>query len=371
MVEKVLVHSADVLRVLELSFRKFSTWWLRELQVLCPRLTLSPTRDKQSVLMIAPTLDAISCHLNVGTSEQRTQYRADSLSDAALDQWLAEAGTTRERTTVGLGLDQALFFVRDVELPRAALPALQRILDQELVRRTPFDPSSVWHCGTEYGSRTSADVVDVRHWIVRRDRVDTVLRQAGLSANAVDFLAVTDGSGDTLATIPMRPTTAAEPVWVRRAIQLLALLAIVVFASCLGLIGSVQSRTADRLDEELAAARQSIGMAKSGALSRLLLQKSEASVAMVWAELSQLLPDDTYLADLRIADGKILLAGVSPDAPGLVKLIGRSQLFEQVSLVGAIVPAAGEGKDQFRISCVLRQGRADARPRAPAPTRGS
>lgn len=357
MVEKILVQSADVVRMLEPPLRKFTTWWLRELQVLFPHVSLSSARNKQSLLMIAPGPDAISCHLNLGSSVRRSQIRADGFGEGGLEQWLAEAGTTRERTSVGLGFDEGLFFVRDIVLPRAALPALQRILDQELVRRTPFDPSSVWHGGTEYGGGNSADVVELRHWIVRRDRVDAALRQAGLDANAVDFLAVTDGSGDTLCTIPVRQAQTPEPVWVRRAIQLAALLAILVFATGLGLVGNVQSRIGDRLEEELALARQSIGVAKSGALARFLLQKTEAPVGTFWDELSRILPDDTYLADLRISEGKIVLSGFSKDAPGLVKLIGRSPLFEQVSLVGAIVPNAGEGKDQFRISCVIKRGR--------------
>ena len=128
--------------------------------------------------------------------------------------------------------------------------------------------------------------------------MDAALRGANLSGSDIDFLAVTDGSGDTVATIPMRQLKTPEATWVPRAIQLLALLAVMVFAVGLGLIGSVQSRTADQMDEELAAIRQSIGVAKSGGLSQFVMKKSDASVAAIWDELSRILPDDTYLSDL-------------------------------------------------------------------------
>jgi general secretion pathway protein L len=357
MVEKVLVQSADTLRALELLIRQFATWWLRELRVLLPNVTLASGRETQSVLMITPGPEAISFHLNFGAGEQRAQWANEAITRARLDQWLAEAGTTREQVTVSLGLDQSLFFVRDIVLPRAAVPALHRILDQELVRRTPFDPSSVWHGGTATDGKKSADVAEIRHWIVRRDRVDFALRQVGLAATDVDFLAVIDGSGEALGTIPMRQLEMPEPVWVRRAILLLTFLAIVVLTVNLALVGNVQSRAVDRLDEELAAARTSIGVTKSGALSRLLLQKSEVPVAAIWDELSRILPDHTHLEELRIADGKVLLSGFSRDAPDLVRVISRSELFEQVRLEGAIVPNAGEGKDRFGISCVIKRGR--------------
>ncbi len=366
MLAKTMVQSSGSLRVLGEAFRTVSSWWLRELQLLFPSVRLGSSHDKQSSLLIRCEQDRLSCHLNLGGSEQRTEYRVQLFDEARLDRWLAGLGTTRERTRVGFVLDEALFFVRDLELPRAALHALPQILDQDLARRTPFESQSVWHGGVERSRQGdgSAAVVEVRHWIVGKERVNAALRDANVSESAVDFLVVAGELGDQLANISMRQPMAPVALWVPRAIQLLTVLAIMALAVGLGLISSVQSRTASRVDEELAAARQSMGVANSGGVSRFILQRSEASVAAIWDELSRILPDDTYLGDLRIAEGKVLLSGFSADAPKLVRLIGESRLFDQVSLVGAIAPKAGEGKDQFKLSAVVKRGRIGPRSNA-------
>lgn len=362
MVEKVAVQPADFLRGLEQPLRRSAAWWLRELRVLFPHITLGADQARKSLLSIELASGLIRCHLHLGTGEQRCVHRTTNFGEAALGQWLVDAGTARERTSISLAIHQDLFFERGVALPRAALHALPRILDQELLRRTPFDPASVWHGGGLLPDGAAADVVEVRHWIIRRDRVDAMLRAANLSYAAVDFLVVTDQSGDALASIPIRQQEAPETKWARQAIQLLAGLAVMVSIAGLGVVNGVQSRTADRLDEELAAARQLLGGTKADGVSRFVLQKSGSSFAVIWEEVSRLLPDDTYLSELRFADGNITLSGFSRDAPGLVKVLGRSQLLERIGLAGAIVSGAAEGRDQFRISAIVRRGRTDSQP---------
>lgn len=359
MIGKMSIQSADGLRTLEASLRRFAHWWLRELQILFPRLTVKQPAG-QALLIIDCTLSTVTCQLHAGASRQSVQYQAGQLNKTELERWLAEAGSAREQTRIGLALDEDQFFLRQVKLPVAAAHAMQRILEQDLVHRTPFDLDGIWHAGTEVGR--SADVIEARHWIIRKDRVHTALREANLPEASIDFLSVTNAAGDRLGSIPIRQAKAEEGRWVPRAILLLAFLAVVVFVVGLGLVGGVQSRIADQMEAELLAARQSMGAAKSGGLTQFLIRKkSDIPAAAVWEDLSRLLPDDTYLTELRIADGRVLLSGVARDAPGLVKLLGRSQLFEKVSLSGPIVPVAGEGRDQFKISCLIRSKRSTAK----------
>lgn len=367
MTEFTIGRSQGVLQALGASWRRFAVWWLGEARKMFPGLSFGwLTADQSAQLIITHAAAAVTCDLRAGAERYQTNCPADAFGSATIAGWLAGLNVASERVRVGFALDQALFFARDFTLPRGALRALPQILEQELVRRTPFDPADVWHGGEQRddGKGRASDVIAVRHWIVRKDIVDQALRLANLANQDIDFIVVTAQENQSLAMIPLRASPATDPRWVRRAIQLLVGLAVVVVVAGFGLIAATQLQVASRLADELVEARQAVGGANGGAIAKLTMQKSQPSVLEIWDELSQLLPDSTYLTDLRISDGRVELTGLSTDAPRLVKLLGNSRLLRQVALVGAITPNTAEGKDQFKIAAVARNG--ERRPAASA-----
>jgi len=75
-----------------------------------------------------------------------------------------------------------------------------------------------------------------------------------------------------------------------------------------------------------------------------------------WDELSRVIPDHTFLTEVRVAGGAITLSGVSSDAARLVRILDGSRLFTGATLVGPITPDANEQRDRFRMSLKLRKG---------------
>jgi len=70
--------------------------------------------------------------------------------------------------------------------------------------------------------------------------------------------------------------------------------------------------------------------------------------------LSRILPDHTYVSELRVADGNVSISGFSGDAAHLVRLLDQSPLFTGAHLTGAITPDSGEHKDHFGLAFRLR-----------------
>jgi general secretion pathway protein L len=372
MAEGAVIRSND-LPGLTARWRGFVSWWLAEFRAAVPSDWQSRINGEAApVLLIRRDRDFVICEITSARLSAERRFPPGLFGAAALSAWLSECGLARDQVIAGLAIDRALFFLREVAIPKAALAALPKILEQEIVRRTPFQPSEIWHAATVADAAAvglAPGIMAMSHWIIRKDRAEAALADVGLNPDDVDFLAASDGGGAPL--IPFRAIEQKDPLWAWRAVKLLA--AAAVGAVLLGLLAFewCQSSAANKLEASLEQAAQG-GTVTAGAnqASRLFSRKADAGVLEVWEELSRILPDHTFLTEARIVDGKVTISGFSADAAGLVRSIDQSTLFTGATLVAAITPDANERKDRFSLSFRVRGSRTPG-PSARAPARES
>jgi general secretion pathway protein L len=348
----------------------FARWWLAELQEVVPPAWLSwADGDAMPMVMIWRDGETIVCRLTSATGAVETRLPCSGFDVTALAAWLSERGLSRDEVIVGPVIAGSSFFLRDLSVPKAALGALPKILEQEVLRRTPFQLSDIWHAATAVAGGTS-DVVAMCHWIIRKDRAEVALAELGLKGSDVDFLAASDAKGDIAPVISFRTTGDEDPPWAARAVRILAAAALAVVLCGLAAFEWSQASVAAAIETELAEARQGAQNGHDGIdpEGRLLAMKAGAGILEVWDELSRILPDHTFLTEFRMADDKVTLSGFSADAARLVRTIDASAMFSGAALMAAITPDATEHKDRFGISFKVRGGRM-ARP--PVNARGA
>jgi general secretion pathway protein L len=82
----------------------------------------------------------------------------------------------------------------------------------------------------------------------------------------------------------------------------------------------------------------------------LVQRKNQSPSAVIALEiLSQILPDDTYVNELRIERDKVRLSGITRDAPRLIRLIEQTEHFSQATFFAAITGSPSESGDRFNI----------------------
>ena len=353
------VARVDGFHALAARWQDFSRWWISELRQVVPSRWLGwADHDVIPRLLIWRDRDLVVCRLASVAGSVESRFPLHDFDAAVINGWLAGNGLGREQVMVGPVIGHDRFFLRDLSVPKAALPALPRILDQEVLRRTPFQLSDIWHAAIPTADG-AADILTMCHWIIRKDRAEAVLAELGLTTSDVDFLAASDANGEVAPVIAFRATNHEDPLWARRVVKLLAAagLGVVMF----GLITFEwrQASVATSIEASLIEAREGAqgNRGSSNQAARLFAMKADAGMLEIWDELSRVLPDHTFLTETRIADGRVTVSGFSADAAHLVRIIDQSPLFSGATLAAAITPDAAEHKDRFSISFKVRGGR--------------
>jgi general secretion pathway protein L len=115
---------------------------------------------------------------------------------------------------------------------------------------------------------------------------------------------------------------------------------------------SMQSEQ-DELQRQIAQRRAALRLdanAPGSALGLLAKRKqSTPSSVMVLEAISRVLPDDTYVTELRIEGDKIQVVGMTKDAPSLIRLMEQSPQFTRATFFAPTTQAPNEPGERFHI----------------------
>ena len=102
-------------------------------------------------------------------------------------------------------------------------------------------------------------------------------------------------------------------------------------------------------DRARRAAISGTTVARSDSANLERRKQETAATVIVLDSLSRVLPDHTYLTELRIEGNKAQIIGISKDAPGLIKLIEQSPHFSRATFFAPTTRSPNDPGERFHI----------------------
>jgi general secretion pathway protein L len=252
------------------------------------------------------------------------------------------------------------FLLRPLELPQRAAEFLDGVVRAQIDRLTPWsaaDAAFGWSQPREAGTdRIAVTVAATARALV----LPYVHALTALGAQAVTVSTLLPGSDPApIKVFEHTISGALDAARVRRAVVALLLVAALAAGLALGAstvvtagLSARQDELARRIAERRAAIRSGRERADLASTPQRMLERRKyesPSTVLVLDALSQILPDHTYVIELRIEAEQLRVIGITRDAPSLIRLIEQNPLFSRATFFAPTTRSPSDPGERFHI----------------------
>jgi general secretion pathway protein L len=249
-----------------------------------------------------------------------------------------------------------------LSLPNAGRKAIRGALAYEIERISPIPPAGLYYDYAVTGQ--TGNLADLELRLVKRDGIDshvTACQAAGLAVAKIEF-------EDDSQPADWRNFPVDRDAHLRRFIKRHRRIGLIALATLLfvGVLGATYERQSEKLDAAIAAsadaglraARIEKIQQKIAAASHDLRipaeQKHQPLMVAILAELTQVLPDGTWINELTFDGKTIRITGSSTAAADLIGLIDRSPKFANARFEAPLIHDQATNADRFDLSFAVR-----------------
>lgn len=265
---------------------------------------------------------------------------------------------------VAMVLRPQRFLFRPLELPKRAGEFLEGIVRAQIDRLTPWTSGeAVFGCtppADAPGERIELTVAATSRALVQ----PYVKAIADLGAASVTVLAAPPQAAADAAPVRVFEQHARGVLEVDRIRQALTAVILVSTVAAAGTLGwslwALDSLDTEQqeLAQKITARRTALrtGPAAAASAQRVLERRKQTtpSNVIVIEALSQILPDHTYVTELRIEGDKLQVVGVTRDAAALIGLIEQSPHFEHAAFYAPTTRTPGESGEHFHVEAHIK-----------------
>lgn len=302
-------------------------------------------------------IDAGDLITGVSLTGERLAIADGKLITAAPDRLAAAIAGAR----VELVLRPDRFLFCPLELPSRAVEFLDGIVRAQIDRLTPWNTTNAAFGWSEARPSASDRIVVT---IAATDLqslapyLQAIFASDAQSVAVFGALAESDASAAPIKVLERQAHTALALSHLRQALVIIflacglsAAIALITDTIVGGRLEQQQNELAQRITS-IRTAQRTGAASGSGVAAERMLERRKYEVppnVLVLETLSEILPDHTYLTELRIEGNKVRLSGVTRDAPSLIGLIEQSRRLTSATFFAPTTRAPGEPGERFHI----------------------
>ncbi|WP_455201692.1 PilN domain-containing protein [Kaarinaea lacus] len=357
------------------SARGFVHWWVSELSFLVPQKCLSflnrkqqPTvvmQYQQSQIEVYHLYDKGCDYIGAMTVHNGEIENIES----GLKNWFQETGI-HLRPVITLPENRVVR--KDIVLPKVAVNNLDNVLKYELDRHTPFKSDQAYYDYVFENTSASDELVNVAIYAVAKSLVNDLLD--ALQPIGLNQAQIVTGANLKLADplsnavkirldhdVPLSSEKNSSKLQMAMSFVLIALTLTVLIVPIIKMEAVVSD-----LREQLRVARKEVDVInKTRSDINLYIKKLEAlkenkvtasNVVDVMLELTTVLPDDTWVENFAMKDGRITIQGQSISASELIKLLESSEYFAKAKFESPVLQNRDGTSERFNIMAEIVKG---------------
>jgi len=276
----------------------------------------------------------------------------------------ALAGNPRRgwrETALELPADAVL--TRAITLPTQVRDNLRQVIGYELDRLTPFTAGEVYYDARVTDTVARGSKLAVRLALCRRDRVDDWLerlREGGSPAARLTWQGAWPGANLLPPEERPRPRRVGVLINAALALVLLVLTAAVLITPLWqkNARHDMLMRELSRVSvqaEEVARVRADLERARLGSVEVLNRKREQPRMTDLLRELTDLLPDNTWVQTMNYREGAADIRGESAQATALIGVLEQGPGIDDVSFRSPVMQVASSGTERFHIAFDYRR----------------
>lgn len=250
---------------------------------------------------------------------------------------------------------------RELDFPKQAADFLDGMMRSQIDRLTPWTANDVAF-GWSLLADTANDRINVALVATSKDKIQPLTQLASsLGASSVGvftLFSVSEGA-------PLRIKLSEKSLQgsIGRAFSVPAVLRVTLLAtgaaSAVALLASIylgdaldseQQELQRQISQRRAALRLNSSSTGGAGIGLLVKRKQETPASvMVLEAISKVLPDTTYVTELRIEGDKVQIVGLTQDAPSLIRLMEQSPQFTHATFFAPTTRAQNDPGERFHI----------------------
>jgi general secretion pathway protein L len=260
------------------------------------------------------------------------------------------------------------FLFAPLELPGRAAEFLEGVVRAQIDRLTPWGAAAAAF-GWSVPMQAASDRFITTIAATPLDRITPLLQAISRfgvkSVSVFTNLPESDAGGAPIKVLESGGGGAGGIERISRALR------IIMFVAAFGAVATVTTEAIvdasleaqqKDLSRQIIHARISVNSSRdtpvdsiaSGHRTLQQLKHEAPSSVIVLDALSRILPDHTYVTELRIEDNKVRVTGVSKDAPSLIGLIEKSGRFAKATFFAPTTQLASEVGENFHIEADIQ-----------------
>lgn len=270
---------------------------------------------------------------------------------------------------VELVLQPDRFLFRPLELPKRASDFMSGVVRSQIDRLTPWKASDAafgWSEPTPTEGDKLIATIAVTTVAFIKPYVDAMMN---VGAHSIEiFVSQPESSSPEASPIKVWEQSGRSTKDLRRIRRALvyplaagSICAIIALIAN-GLVAMTIAMHQDELSHRISEARLTAGGLRSSASGSLVISERAIeqrkhdgpSSVLILENLSKILPDQTYVTELRLEGDKVRLTGVTRDAPSLIGLIEQSGWFSRATFFAPTTRSQSGTGDRFHIEAIIK-----------------